>query len=102
MIRTNLLKKAAEYITGDRNNHYGPPHIDFQRTGELWTTYLGGKKKVNAHDVAVMMALLKISRIAWSPDKADHWVDLAGYAACGLEAYAYTNNKVEQYEDEIL
>jgi hypothetical protein len=32
-----------------------------------------------------MMALVKVSRISTSPSKLDHWVDLAGYAACGGE-----------------
>lgn len=36
-------------------------------------------------DVAAMMALLKIARIASGHAKADNWVDLAGYAACGGE-----------------
>ncbi len=31
------------------------------------------------------MALLKIARIATGHGKADNWVDLAGYAACGGE-----------------
>ena len=32
-----------------------------------------------------MMALLKIARIAGGNAKADNWIDLAGYAACGGE-----------------
>jgi hypothetical protein len=32
-----------------------------------------------------MMALVKISRITPSPNIDDHWIDLAGYAACGGE-----------------
>lgn len=36
-------------------------------------------------DVAAMLALLKIARIASGHAKADNWVDLAGYAACGGE-----------------
>ena len=40
---------------------------------------------IEADDVAAMMALLKIARIATGTAKADNWVDLAGYAACGGE-----------------
>lgn len=36
-------------------------------------------------DVAAMMGLFKIARIATGHRKADNWVDLAGYAACGGE-----------------
>lgn len=32
-----------------------------------------------------MLGLLKIARIATGHGKADNWVDLAGYAACGGE-----------------
>ena len=42
-------------------------------------------KLVNAVDVAAMLALLKIARIASGHAKEDNWVDLAGYAACGGE-----------------
>ena len=35
--------------------------------------------------MAVMMVLLKISRIRVSPDKADHWVDICGYSALAGE-----------------
>ena len=44
-------------------------------------------------DVAIMMALLKISRLSWEPTKRDSWVDVAGYAACG---YEIITNKEEQ------
>ena len=38
----------------------------------------------SSRDVAAMMILLKIARAATST-KCDHWVDIAGYAACGGE-----------------
>lgn len=34
---------------------------------------------------AILLALLKIARIATGHGKNDNWVDLAGYAACGGE-----------------
>ena len=34
-------------------------------------------------DLAAMLALLKIARIASGHAKEDNWIDLAGYAACG-------------------
>jgi hypothetical protein len=40
-----------------------------------------------------MMALLKVARIATGHGKADNWVDLAGYAACGGELELNTKNK---------
>jgi hypothetical protein len=81
--RQQILQQAEQLITGDRNNQYGPPTQDFQRTAQMWEAYLG--VPVKAHDVAALMCLLKLSRIAWQPDKQDSWTDLAGYAACGYE-----------------
>lgn len=80
-IREVLLAQAEQLVNGDRNVDYGDPNADFERTADMWSAYLG--HPVAKHDVAAMMCLLKISRIAWSADKWDSWVDLAGYAACG-------------------
>lgn len=40
---------------------------------------------IDATDVAMMMALLKIARIAGGSGTRDSFIDLAGYAACGGE-----------------
>jgi hypothetical protein len=83
--RQALLGEAIRLVTGDRNNAYGPPTQDFDRTSILWTAYLDGRRMLEAHDVAAMMILLKLSRISWQADNRDSWVDIAGYAACGYE-----------------
>jgi hypothetical protein len=83
--RRAILEEAADLVDGDRNAQYGDPRQDFRRTAELWTSYLDGKTVLDLHDVAALMALLKISRIRWSPEKRDSWADLAGYAACGWD-----------------
>ena len=76
-----MLAEAASLVDGDRNAQYGDPRQDFQRTAVMWGAYLG--VDIEPHDVAALMAILKVSRIRWSPGKRDSWVDLAGYAACG-------------------
>lgn len=43
-----------------------------------------GVNRISAKDVAVMMSLLKIARIA-TGSSPDSFVDLAGYAACAGE-----------------
>lgn len=83
MLRSEVLAEANRLITGERNNQYGEPTQDFTRTARMWSAYLG--INVKPHDVAALMALLKLSRIAWQPEKRDSWVDLAGYAGCGYE-----------------
>ena len=89
--RTGVLAEADELVNGERNNSYGPPRQDFQRTATMWSAYLG--IDIAPHDVAALMSMLKISRIRWSPDKRDHWVDLAGYAACGWDCARTIHDK---------
>ncbi len=99
--RSKLLNLAESLVNGDRNVQYGDPRADFLRTALLWETYLNGAHQrhvteegddvpvvIEPHDVAILMMLLKISRLAWSPDKEDTWADIAGYAACGWDCVA--------------
>ena len=83
--RKRVLKEAERCVCGEREHEYGVPEDSFEMIGKLWTVYLDYATKIDAHDVAAMMALLKIARIAKSPDHMDSWCDLAGYASCGGE-----------------
>lgn len=81
-MRKELLDAALRCVCGDRES-YGTPEDNFGRIARLWEDYL--QHPILPHDVAAMMALLKIARIATGLPKADNWIDLAGYAACGAE-----------------
>lgn len=104
--RSRVLRTANDLVNGDRNAQYGEPNADFQRTAMFWNEYLCGvaeRKMQNAseqelenlldtlcclidsHDIAWMMILMKASRSTVSPTKEDHYVDVAGYAACGAD-----------------
>lgn len=93
--RAEVLDTAKFLVLGDRNNTYGPPTQDFQRTTGVLNA-LGFRKtgpdgsivELESHDVAAILAAVKLSRLQWSPEKKDHWIDLAGYAACGYECVA--------------
>lgn len=88
MNRKECLETALEIVMKDRQNDYGTPESNFATIAAYWSTYLnsrGLEGYVTGFDVAAMMALLKIARIASSPAKEDNWVDLAGYAANGAE-----------------
>lgn len=88
--RREILDDADEKILGGRDREYGDPHESFSRIADLWTArsvYIDGAVYTPA-DVAQMMALVKIARLAYQPDHADSWVDLAGYAAIGGEVSA--------------
>lgn len=86
--RADMLDEARKLITGDRNNSYGPPTQDFQKSAEAATAYGyrgPGGREIVPHDIAILVMLVKLSRLTWTPGKRDHWVDIAGYAGCGYE-----------------
>ena len=88
MTRVETLDAAKKCVCGDREQDYGSAEKNFETITNLWKDYLqakGFKVDIKPHDVAAMMALLKIARISSGHAKADNWIDLAGYAACGAE-----------------
>jgi hypothetical protein len=50
---------------------------------DYWSLHL--EQHIDAHDVAVMMTLLKVARIKSNPKHMDNFIDGAGYLACGGE-----------------
>ena len=91
MTRKDILQIAEKMVNGDRQDDYGKPERNFERIAMLWTHYLGPDRLqvgISPVDVAAMLALLKIARIASGHGKRDNWEDLAGYAACGGEIQA--------------
>lgn len=90
MNRKEILEAAQKCVCGDREQDYGSPESNFTTIANLWTDYLTAAgimedMILGPNDVAAMLALLKIARIASGHAKEDNWVDLAGYAACGGE-----------------
>lgn len=83
MNRKEILYKAESIVNGDRENDYGTPEDSFSNIAAYWSTYLD--MIISPVDVSAMMILLKVSRNQTGKSKADNWVDLAGYAACGGE-----------------
>ena len=97
LTRADILHAAEKCVCGQREQDYGTPEDNFETIAGLWETYLSracvdeaGGVYIDANDVAMMMALLKIARIAAGGGKADSWIDLAGYAACGAECEGVT------------
>tara|TARA_R100001086_G_C11618630_1_gene198138 strand:- start:62 stop:331 length:270 start_codon:yes stop_codon:yes gene_type:complete len=83
MIRTALLNKASEIISGERNEKYGPAEENFKYIAEFWSIYLG--KKIELVDVGNMMILMKMARAINDKSHMDNYVDTAGYAALTAE-----------------
>ena len=88
MNKSEILKTAENIVNGDREKQYGKAENNFNTIANLWADYLSVKEEpteIEPKDVAAMLALLKIARIASGHAKEDNWVDIAGYAACGGE-----------------
>ena len=83
--REQILTKANKIVNGVRNETYGTPEDNFKCIAVYWSRYLD--KEVTAHDVAIMMILLKVARTQSGTGSMDNYVDIAGYAACAGEIY---------------
>lgn len=89
--RRSILRDAEKCVVGDRDQDYGSPENSFAVIGKLWGIYLeekclrDGRITILPEDTAALMCLFKTARVATGHGKADNWVDLAGYAACGGE-----------------
>ena len=83
MNRQQILDKAASIVSGDRDTQYGKPENSFADIAALWTAYL--EFEIQPEDVGHMMILLKIARTKGPINKADNYIDIAGYAACVAE-----------------
>ena len=103
MNRKETLVEADKCVNGQREHDYGSPEDNFATIAEMWTTYLRRSSSkfnqivVTAHDVTVMMALLKIARIASGQVKEDNYIDGCGYLACAAEI-ATNKPKVESFK----
>lgn len=74
-----LEKEARKGIT-DRARGYDPDGRYFKRVAKSWSAILD--KKVTPAQVCLMMAALKIIRLANYPEHHDSLADLIGYAMC--------------------
>lgn len=83
MTRGEILDKAKEIVTHDRNNQYGEPERNFKVIADFWTIYTG--VAIDEVDVACMMILFKMGRNGTGKHKSDNYIDICGYAACGGE-----------------
>lgn len=81
--RGRVLEKASSIINGERLAAYGEPEDNFATIAKFWSHYKG--IDFSAHDVALMMVLLKVARIKSGSGKEDSYVDLCGYAALAAD-----------------
>lgn len=87
--RQRLLAEAMKITAVDRNKAYGSPEDNFTNIANLWNAYFAAQGHVtpvtNARDVANLMILMKVARLATNLNHRDSLLDVAGYAACGAD-----------------
>ena len=78
-----FLSKANVLVEGDRQKDYGDKLHNHSNISKLWSAYLD--IDIQPHDVAIMMALLKVARTKFGQPTADTYVDAAAYMAIAGE-----------------
>jgi len=72
-------------IYGDREQTYGNPGKNLETIAAFWTHYLKARGLASGsltyEDVAYLMVLLKVARLANTPMHRDSQVDACGYMA---------------------
>ena len=78
-----FLARASTLVAGDREKDYGNKIENHNNIAKLWSAYLD--VKIEAHDVAIMMNLLKVARKKLGVISEDTYVDMAAYGAIAGE-----------------
>lgn len=103
MTRSELLHAAEVCVCGQREEDYGTPEDSFRVIGELWETYIKEKCVgdpaaevcIVPEDVAALLALLKIARIATGHGKSDNYGN-EGMTDCAVLLEAAYEDTIEK------
>ena len=79
----NFLIKAESLVAGQRHMDYGDKTDNHKNIAKLWSAYKD--VEITAHDVAIMMCLLKVARTKLGDVSVDTYVDMAAYGAIAGE-----------------
>lgn len=101
MKRGEILQKATDLITGDRQEQHGDASSTYAVIGALWGAYLLAREyqpgeSIHPFDVLQMMSLLKIGRASLNPANPDNYIDNAGYT--GLAGEIAMSGGGERYQ----
>ena len=77
------LEEAVELVGGQRHVDYGDKKENHNNIAKLWDAYLD--VKIDAHDVAICMTLLKIARAKFGDPKPDTYIDASAYMSIAGE-----------------
>lgn len=85
-VAARLAGQIKETV-GARGNTYGPPEDNFANIADFWSTWLftrwGVQVTLDAVDVGVMSALIKVARLGQTPNHEDSALDGAIYLMLG-------------------
>ena len=81
-LHRKILEAAISHISGERSHIYGDAADDFARTARLWSVVLG-IPVIETWQVAICLAMVKVSRLCQTPNHQDSWEDGCGYFALG-------------------
>jgi hypothetical protein len=109
MNRTEVLDKAKAAVA-DREGKYGHPRENFERIALRWQTHLvnrygygAGFTSLDAEDVAIMLADVKLARAESGVYLEDNFIDGAGYIALAAEVGApHDQGSVNLTPSEII
>ena len=89
MKKEEILMKAAELVGNSRQESHGDTFKNHEQIAEFWNIYLDDKLKpvaaITADEVAMMMALVKVSRSKVGKHNVDDYVDGSAYMAIAGE-----------------
>ena len=81
---TKRLLMAAHTLVGkDREKDYGDKVKNHENIAKLWSAYKD--TEITAHDVAIMMTLLKVARTKLGAVSEDTYIDMSAYGAIAGE-----------------
>ena len=78
-----FLNQANVLVQGQREKDYGDKVDNHINIAKLWSAYKD--VDITPHDVAIMMALLKIARTKLGSVSMDTYIDMAAYGAIAGE-----------------
>ena len=108
-----IFEDADKIINGARQDEYGGPERNMGAIGEVWTAILrhagvlSPDAEITPELVCILMASMKLTRLAKTPDHQDSRVDTCGYIGL-MEIIDNTNDisatlsKVKEWSRPLL
>ena len=100
-----LANQIADTVT-ERARVYGAPENNFGSIADFWRTWIatryGMMVPLDATDVGLMSALIKVARLAETPGHEDSALDAATYLLLGYGCYPPASEPVSEGEPPVV